>query len=200
VNPCGFFLLHKEQSTIREICSVLGGLILLAAAVAIPRTSNAQEIFSDGFETGDTVRWSAQYPVVESVNGTYQFSVYDSLSFASGGNLVIADSIVVDINGTYFNYDKVDIGGEAQCTLIFLWGVGLDPTDVEGFELGVEFSDIYPGGGEMAWTLTFSIFDNIGFSGTLEAEGANFTGVDSGCNGTFPELTIEGGKRNPRSP
>lgn len=178
----------------------LGAVIFLAATVAIPKTCSGQEIFSDGFETGDTARWSARIPFSDSVNGTYQFAVYDGLGFASGGNLVIADSVVEAVNGTYFNFDKVDGGGATQCTLIFLWGVGLNPTDVEDFESGVEFSDTYPNGGEMTWNLTFSIKDNVGFSGTIAAVGATFTGVDSGCNGTFPTLTIAGGKSNPSTP
>jgi hypothetical protein len=81
--------------------------------------------------------------------------------------------------------------------LFFLWGGTFNPTDVEDFESGVEFSDTYPDGGEMFWTLTFSIDDNVGFSGTLAAVGASFAGVDSGCNGTFPTFTIAGGKSNP---
>jgi hypothetical protein len=48
----------------------------------------------------------------------------------------------------------------------------------------------------MTWTLTFSLDDDIGFSGTLAAVGAGFTGVDSGCNGPFPTSTIKGGKIN----
>jgi hypothetical protein len=196
VNVAPFFL-HKEPFSRNPRRSILGALIFLAAIVAIPNTISGQEIFSDGFESGDATRWSNQIPPADSVDGTYQFAVYDSLAFASGGNLVIADGKVEAVNGTYFNYDKVDFGGSPQCALIFLWGVGLNPTDVEDFESGVEFSDTYPNSGEMTWTLTFSIDDNVGFSGTLAAVGASFTGVDSGCNGTFPTFTIAGGKSNP---
>lgn len=131
-----------------------------------------------------------------SADGIYQFAVYDSLAFASGGNMVVADSVVEAINGTYFNFDKVNGQGESVCTLIFLWGVGLNPTDLEDFATGVEFVDTYPDGGEMTWTLTFSTDDNLGFTGTLAAVGANFTGDDTGCNGTFPTLAIDGGKSN----
>ncbi len=130
-----------------------------------------------------------------SADGTYQFAVYDSLAFASGGNLTIADDVVEAINGTYFNFDKVDGGGDSECTLIFLWGVDLNPTDVDDFASGVTFTDTYPDGGEMTWTLTFSIDDNLGFAGSLAAVGANFTDADTGCNGNFPTLTIEGGKQ-----
>ncbi len=130
-----------------------------------------------------------------SADGTYQFAVYDSLAFASGGNLTIADDVVEAINGTYFNFDKVDGVGDSECTLIFLWGVDLDPTDVDDFASGVTFTDTYPDGGEMTWTLTFTVDDNLGFAGSLGAVGANFTGADTGCNGNFPTLTIDGGKQ-----
>jgi hypothetical protein len=171
-------------------------LIFLSATVAVPNTSSGQEIFSDGFESGDATRWSFQIPPAESVDGTYQFAVYDSLTFASGGNLVITDGTVQAVNGTYFNFDKVDGQGNAECTLILRWGISLASTVVEDFASGVEFTDSYPGGGTMTWTLTF-LTNNVCFSGTLAAVGASFTGGDSGCNGTFPTLNIEGGKCNP---
>jgi len=131
-----------------------------------------------------------------SADGTYQLAVYDSLAFASGGNMVVAEDVVEAVNGTYFNFDKLNAQSESECTLIFLWGVGLNPTDVEDFASGVTFVDTYPDGGEMTWTLTFEIGDNVGFTGTLAAVGANFTGEDTGCNGAFPTLAIEGGKSN----
>ena len=140
-----------------------------------------------------------------SADGTYQFAAYDSLAFASGGNLVIDDDIVDAINGTYINFDKGVIdpdtgdeidGGVPECTLIFLWGIGLSPTAVEDFETGVEFTDTYPDGSDMTWTVTFTLDDNLGFSGTIDAVGANFTGVDIGCNGTFPTEVLDGGKSN----
>ncbi|MBD3857878.1 MAG: hypothetical protein IFK92_15400 [Acidobacteria bacterium] len=176
--------------------SILGALIFLAATAAVPDTTSGQEIFGDGFESGDTTRWSIRIPIPDPVDGTYQLAVYDSFAFASGGNLVIANRKVNAVNGTYFNFEKVDGGGVPQCTVFFLWGGGLDPTNVEDFEFGVEFSDTYHNYGEMTWTLTFSLDDDIGFPGTLAAVGAGFTGVDSGCNGTFPTFTIKGGKRN----
>jgi hypothetical protein len=131
-----------------------------------------------------------------SVDGIYQFAVYDSLGFASGGNLEIAGGEVFPINGTYINFDKVDGQGNSVCPLIFLWGVGLPPTDVADFAAGVEFTDSYPDSGDMTWTVSFSIDDNLGFEGTIDAVGANFSGEDDGCNGAFPSLIIEGGKSN----
>jgi hypothetical protein len=151
---------------------------------------------TDENSTDPTTLESAFGAGAGSSDGTYQFAIYDSLAFASGGNLVIADDIVEAINGTYINFDKVDGGGISECTLIFLWGIGLTPTAVEDFETGVEFTDTYPDGGDMTWDVVFTLDDNLGFSGTIDAEGANFTGADVGCNGTFPTLTFEGGKSN----
>ena len=147
---------------------------------------------TDENSTDPTTLESAFGAGAGSSDGTYQFAIYDSLAFASGGNLVIADDIVEAINGTYINFDK----GNEDCTLIFLWGIGLTPTAVEDFETGVEFTDTYPDGGYMTWDVVFTLEDNLGFSGTIDAEGANFTGDDTGCNGTFPTLTFEGGKNN----
>lgn len=128
------------------------------------------------------------------LEGTYQFALYDSLAFASGGNLVIEDGTVTVINGTYSNFDKTDGQGEAECPLIFQWGFDLAPTSVQSFAGGVEFTDTYPDGGEITWTVTFTVDANLGFSGQVDAVGANFSGVDAGCNGTFPPLLFEGGK------
>ena len=131
-----------------------------------------------------------------SLDGTYQFAVYDSLGFASGGNLVISGGEVFPLNGTYINFDKLDGQGNSECTLIFLFGIGLGPTDAADFAAGVEFTDSYPDSGDMTWTLTFTVEDNLGFEGTIDAVGSNFSGADEGCNGSFPTLVIEGGKSN----
>jgi hypothetical protein len=160
-----------------------GSMAMLGSKV--DRTSNDPTTLEQEFGSGGG-----------SVDGTYQFALYDSLAFASGGNLVIDDAIVEAINGTYINFDKVDGGGDSECTLIFLWGLGLTPTPVEDFASGVQFTDTYPDGGEMAWTVTFTVEDNLGFTGTVDAVGSDFTGPDVGCNGTFPSLDFEGGKSN----
>jgi len=160
---------------------------------------------TDETSTDPTTLESAFGAGAGSADGTYQFAIYDSLAFASGGNLMIADDIVEAINGTYINFDKGVIdpdtgdvipGGVSECTLIFLWGIGFTPTAVDDFATGVEFTDTYPDGGDMTWDVVFTLDDNLGFSGTIDAVGANFTGDDTGCNGTFPTLTFEGGKSN----
>jgi hypothetical protein len=136
-----------------------------------------------------------------SDDGVYQFAVYDDLGFASGGNLEIIDDVVDVINGTFVNYDKVDGGGVPECPVIFQFGFDLAPTAVGEFVTGVEYEETYePGddfdGGTITYTITFSMSDNLGFSGTLEAVGSDFTGADLGCNGEFPPMEIYGGKSN----
>lgn len=130
-----------------------------------------------------------------SSDGTYQISIYDSALFAAGGNIVIADDVVTQINGTYFNWDKLD-GGEAACTLQFLWGLGMSPTPLADFANGVSFSDSYTatGSGVMDWTVTFTVEDNMVIDGTVDATGSDFTGDELGCNGDFPALILKGGK------
>jgi hypothetical protein len=131
-----------------------------------------------------------------SVDGTYQISIYDSALFAAGGNFVIADGIVTEINGTYFNWDKLD-GGDPACTLQFLWGLGLSPTPVADFASGVTFSDSYAstGSGVMEWTVTFTVNSNMEIDGSVAAVGSDFSADDElGCNGTFPALVLKGGK------
>ena len=131
-----------------------------------------------------------------SVDGTYQVSIYDSALFAAGGNFVIADGVVTQINATYFNWDKLE-GGEPACTLQFLWGLGMSPTPLADFATGVTFSDSYAstGSGVMEWTVTFTVSDNMVIDGTVAAVGSDFTDpTELGCNGTFPSLPLRGGK------
>jgi hypothetical protein len=136
-----------------------------------------------------------------SVDGIYQFAVYDVLGFASGGNLEIVDAVVDVINGTFVNYDKVDGGGIPECPVIFQWGFDLAPTPVGDFASGVEYAEVYPAGegfdgGTITYTITFTVDDSLGFSGTLDAVGSEFSGLDTGCNGTFPQQDLYGGKSN----
>jgi hypothetical protein len=136
-----------------------------------------------------------------SVDGTYQFAVYDELAFASGGNLLIEDAVVEEVNGTFVNYDKVDGQGDPACPVIFQWGFELAPTAVADFASGVEYAEEYPAvddfdGGTITYTITFTMDGSLGFSGTLDAVGSDFSGIDSGCNGTFPQMDLFGGKSN----
>jgi hypothetical protein len=136
-----------------------------------------------------------------STDGTYQFAVYDLLGFASGGNLEIVDDVVDVINGTFVNYDKVDGGGIPECPVIFQWGFELAPTPVGDFATDVEYDEVYPAGddfdgGTITYTINFTFDGTLGFSGTLDAVGSEFSGLDLGCNGTFPQMVLNGGKSN----
>jgi len=143
-----------------------------------------------------TLAASSESSGAASVDGVYQISIYDSAFFAAGGNFVIDSDLVTQINGTYFNWDKLD-GGNPACTLQFLWGLGMSPTPLADFASGVTFSDSYTstGSGVMEWTVTFTVEDNMVIDGTVAAVGSDFTDPDElGCNGDFPALTLNGGK------
>jgi hypothetical protein len=134
-----------------------------------------------------------------SVNGTYEFTIWD-INYAVGGTLLIENGLVEVIVGTYMNYQK----GDGACEVIWQWGhdFPLAGVAVEDFETGYEFVDDYfdqndfPEGGNFTWTVTFTVDDNVGFYGSIGAVGADFSGAYSGCNGTFPDLQLYGGKEN----
>jgi len=149
----------------------------------------------DNASTDPTTLESAATGGGGGIEGTYQMSLYDTLAFASGGNIVISGGDVNAINGTYTNWDKLD-GPDPACPLIFQWGQGLSPTPVEDFADGVEFADTYAntGGGVMTWTVQFVPGEGSSLEGTVTAVGSEFTGIDQGCNGNFPPLTLAAGK------
>ena len=149
----------------------------------------------DNASTDPTTLESAATGGGGGVSGTYQMSLYDSLAFAAGGNLVVAGGDVNAINGTYFNWDKLN-GSDPACTLIFQWGQGLSPTPLADFADGVTFADSYAstGGGVMTWTVQLEPGEGSTLEGTVTAVGSEFTGIDDGCNGNFPPLTLMAGK------
>jgi hypothetical protein len=136
-----------------------------------------------------------------SVDGIYQFSIWDG-SFAAGGEMVISGGVVEAIYGTYMNQQKVDAQQDPECDYVMLWGHDFSSAPVEDFASGVDFTDdmyhetYWPEGGDIDWTVTFTIDDNIGFTGTIDGVGSDFTGADTGCNGVFPQLVLYGGKSN----
>ena len=174
-----------DATLVAEISAGSGGSAIFGASKVDNASTDPTTLESDA-----TVSGSA------SADGTYQISIYDSATFAAGGNIVIDNDIVTQINGTYFNWDKLD-GGEPACTLQFLWGLSMSPTPLADFASGVTFSDSYAstGSGVMEWTVTFTVEDNMEITGTVAAEGSDFSEADElGCNGTFPALVLAGGK------
>lgn len=135
-------------------------------------------------------------PVADD-NGTYQFAIYDSLSYATGGNFTIAADAATGLTGTYTNWDKLDPAGDSACKWILLFGAGFPtPTSLADLADGVTFSDDYQthGLGIMTWTLKLDVVDGMYLSGTLDAVGSDFPTDVAGCNGTFPTMTVYGGK------
>ena len=137
------------------------------------------------------------------IDGTYQFSLYDQLLFASGGNIEISGGQVTAINGTYFNWDKLDDDNFSVCTNLFLWGNNLIPASVGDFADGVTFADTYLAdpdsdppfaGGTMTYTVEFEPGEGSTLVGSVTAVGSEFSGADALCNGDFPPLVFMAGK------
>jgi len=137
-----------------------------------------------------------------SADGTYHFAVYDSEDFATGGNVVVTDDKVVSLIATYNNYDKVDSGGFSECTLLFPLEIETfdPPVSLADFANGYSFVQYFIDSGEISFTFTFTVNNNMSLVGTVDAVGANFPSDpdpnidENGCNGTFPPLTLLGGK------
>jgi len=143
-----------------------------------------------------TLEGSVSVSGTADVNGIYQFAIYDSESFSTGGNLVIEDGAAEGLAGTYTNWDKLD-GTVSECTWLFKFGWGLaTPTSLEDLEDGVTFSDDHSnfGLGVLTYTVVIKVRDNLYITGTIDAVGSDFPAEDEGCNGTFPQLDIYGGK------
>lgn len=144
-----------------------------------------------------TLEGSVSLSGATDVNGIYQFAIYDSLSYSTGGNLVVENAAVDALDGTYTNWDKVDGTGESECTWQFLFGRGLaTPISLEDLADGVVFSDDHSTHdlGVMTYTVALEITDNLFITGTVDAVGSGFPAETDGCNGTFPQLVIYGGK------
>jgi hypothetical protein len=163
-----------------------GSMVMLGSKV--DRASNDPTTLEQEFGSGGG-----------SVDGTYQFAIYEESGYATGGNLEIVDGLVDFLFGTFANFEKdEDADEDPDCPSSFLF-VHLIPTPVEDFETGVEFPVVYDPegdfeGGTITYTMMFTVDDNLGFSGTVAAVGSDFAGIDAGCNGTFPPLNLFGGK------
>ncbi len=129
--------------------------------------------------------------------GTFQFAVYDSALFASGGYMTISGEQVTALVGTYFNWDKVDAQQQSVCQWLFPFGDLIADVDVSEFADGYTWQETYTDLGTITWTLTFSMgSDGTSFEGSVDATGSSFPTDDpalNGCNGEFPTLTIRGG-------
>ena len=176
-------------------------MVTVTAGSAVAGASKVDEA------SGDPTTLESSVPLGSgrSRDGTYQFAIYDSETFATGGNVVIADGQVTAISGTYANWDKDENADSVpDCVMLFLFGLGLPVSDLADVADGVSFTDSFAatGSGDIAWTLQFEVADNSSISGTLSAVGSAFPSStdpyedQSGCNGAFPTLTLLGGKVN----
>ncbi len=195
--------LRAWEPYLRNITQALNPGVFDHGTLLVSVTSGAVVVGAskvDNGSTDPTTLESSSRGAVTSADGTYQFAIYDSFSFATGGNLVVEDGVVTAINGTYTNWDKL-AGGESSCTTIFLWGLGLPSTPLAEFADGVVFQDSYQstGSGRITWTVQLTVDDNMALTGTVDAVGSDFPSSpddQTGCNGVFPALTLLGGKRN----
>jgi hypothetical protein len=159
---------------------------------AVVGASKVDELSTDPTTLESSVRAGAS-----DVNGTYALAITDSLTYETGGSLVIADGQVDQLRATYTNWDKLD-GGESVCRYIFLFGRRLStPVGLGDLSAGVTFTEDYtPDGlGMITYTVTADIVDNMFVEGTVEAVGSDFPADLDGCNGSFPPLTLTGGKQ-----
>lgn len=215
LNPSGVELasrtltLRAYEPYLKRVDQVFSGLanfddgtltVTVTAGAAVVGASKVDNASTDPTTLESAVATATAAPA--TVNGTYQFALYDSSSFAAGGNIVVSDGEVEAINGTYVNWDKLD-GNVPACTLIFQWGFSLPITALGDFASGVSFTDDYTasGSGKMRYTVTFTPNDdNLGLTGIVSAVGSDFPSDpdpnfdQSGCNGLFDPLTFMAGK------
>ncbi len=154
----------------------------------------------DNASTDPTTLESSLKPALPS-DGSYEFSLKDSEASTGGGSLHITGGTIDALSGSYVNWEKDgDNDGVSDCPLQFQWGGAFVPADLAELEDGVSFTDSYSGGGDIRWTLSLSVDHGQSLSGTLAAVGSDFpSSTDpqqdlSGCNGSFPTLSLSGGK------
>ncbi len=146
--------------------------------------------------TGDPTTLETWMPVGagSSPDGVYQVALYDSADYATGGRAEFLNRELTQINATYSNFDK-ETGGEADCPWAFRLQMTFSPSvSLAQLETGTDFTIDYPGSGEITYSLSLTLDQNFGFVGTVGAVGSDFSGEEAGCNGTFPDQDLIGGK------
>lgn len=147
--------------------------------------------------SGDPTTLEAWWQGGAGTDGTYYLAVYDSLGYATGGSLQVENGAATLLDVTYTNWDKVDGGGNPECTWIFIASAAFDPPfTLSELASGVTFSNSYTDpDGTIEWTFTLNPGQGAGLTGTVAAAGSGFSGDAAGCNGEFPIQTIMGGLR-----
>lgn len=173
--------------------------VVVSSGSAVVVASKNDNTFSDG--TTLEAWWQAG-TAAGTPDGTYYLDVEDSQGPVGGGRMIVANGLVTSMYGSYVNFeqDENPADGYADCPIVFGWAVENDLTDpsytpivTSGFANGVQILNSYneyQGGpllGDINWTITFTVSNNMSLSGTLGAVGSNF-GISSngddntGCN------------------
>ncbi len=145
-----------------------------------------------------------------SADGSYALAVYEvdgsGRIYDGGGVMTVANGMVTSLLGSYVNFLKdTDQDGQPDCTFVFGWGEDplTTPVALAQFAAGYELSQDQLDSqgsviGNITWTITFTMSNNLSFTGTIGAVGSGFSGADAGCNGSFdsPQLfKLQGGKQ-----
>lgn len=147
--------------------------------------------------TGDPTTLEAWTPIgPPSVNGWYYVALYDESGRASGGTFVVIRKEVTELAATYLNLEKGD-PSDPDCPRVFAMRPDLsEAVPLAALAEGFSFSQSYPEGGTLAYTLTLEIQDSLWVTGAVAAQGSGFTDGSAGCNGSFPTLLLRGGRSN----
>lgn len=147
--------------------------------------------------TGDPTTLEAWTPIgPPSVNGWYYVALFDGSGRAAGGTFVVIRKEVTELAVTYLNLEKGD-PSDPDCPRVFAMRPDLgEAVPLTALAEGFSFSQSYPEGGTLAYTMTLEIQDSLWVTGAVAAQGSGFTDGAAGCNGSFPTLLLRGGRSN----
>ncbi|MCG6961662.1 MAG: hypothetical protein LJE95_00165 [Acidobacteria bacterium] len=176
--------------------------VVVTSGSAVVVASKNDNTFSDG--TTLEAWWKAG-TAAATPDGTYYLEVYDNGTPnvvpegpVGGGSMTVASGQVTSLLASYINFDKDDspADGVADCPIVFELSTAADqnyvPVVTSAFSSGVTISNEYQYSdatlmGDIDWTITFTVSNNMSISGTVAAVGSNFTGQDAGCNGALQD-------------
>ncbi len=195
------------EPRLKSITSVFSGLATFDYATLHAEVTRgsafivASKVDNDP-STGDPSTLESWTTSAADPDGTYEIALYDSYGYSTGGFLEVENGQVTFLKASYSNYDKGSDPESPDCDLVFLFGgQGADVHPLQDYAQGVSYSQSFPESGTMTFTVSFEVSDNMTLTGTVDAVGSDFSytgdscgGDETGCNGTFPSLTLRGGK------